>query len=146
MDFTILLLLLSITTGFYFFLKRNLKFRFNEYMLIMNILVGCFFTWVLVSVLWSLSADYAPYKAVNILVLGGWSFFAGVFIVGSSIERVKRFFSLVAILGVLFSMQFTLLGPEQGQSSVLQNLSNDYIRTSIIISTTLLLFSIYYLA
>ncbi|MFL2746747.1 MAG: O-antigen ligase family protein [Gammaproteobacteria bacterium] len=110
----------------------------------MNILVGCFFTWVSVSILWSLGADYALYKAISILVLGGWSFFAGVFIVGSSIERVKRFFSLVAMFGVLFSVQFTLLGSEYGQSSVLQNLSNDYIRTSIIISTTLLLFSIYY--
>ena len=143
-DLTILLLLLSVTAGFYFFLKSNLKFRLNKHMLIMNILVGCFFTWVSASVLWSLSADYALYKAINILALGGWSFFAGVFIVGSSIERVKRFFSLVAIFGVLFSIQFTLLGSEQGQSSVLQNLSNDYIRTSLIISTTLLLFSIYY--
>ena len=143
-DLTILLLLINVAAGFYFFLKRNLKLRLSKHMLITTILVGCFFSWVSVSVLWSLGADYAVYKALNIIVLGGWSFFAGVFIVGSSIERVKRFFSLVAIFGLLFSMQFIFLGTEYDQYSVVQNLSNDYIRTSIIISTSLLLFSIYY--
>ncbi len=149
-DLTVLMLLLSVAVGFYFFLKRNLKLRLSKHMLITSILVGCFFIWVSVSVLWSLAADYALYKALNILALGGWSFFAGIFIVGSSIERVKRFFSLVAIFGVIFSIQFIFLGSEYDlgneydQYSVLQNLSNDYIRTSIIISTTLLLFSIYY--
>ena len=143
-DLTIVLLLLNIMTGLYLLSKNNLKFLLGKYMLIMIILVGCFFTWALVSVFWSLSGHYALYKLINILVLLGWSFFAGVFIVGSSIESVKRFFSLVAIFGLLFSMQFTLLGLEYDQSSILQNLSNDYIVTSAIISTTLLLFSIYY--
>ena len=143
-DLTILMLLLSIIAGLFLLLKRNLKFSLSKYMLIMIILVVCFFNWVLVSALWSQSADYALFKLTNILVLLGWSFFAGVFIVGSSIESVKRFFSLAAIFGLLFSIQFTLLGLEHDQSSILQNLSNDYIATSIIISTTLLLVSIYY--
>lgn len=143
-DLTILMLILNVTVGFYFFLNRNLKLRLSKHMLITSILVGCFFTWASVSVLWSLATDYAVYKALNILALGGWSFFAGVFIVGSSIERLERFFSLVAIFGLLFSMQFIFLGTEYDQYSVLQNLSNDYIRTSIIISTSLLLFSTYY--
>ena len=143
-DLTVLLTLLNFIAGFHFFLKRNFKFRLNKFMLIMNILVGSFFSWVLVSLVWSPSSDYALYKAINILVLGGWSFFGGVFIVGSSVERVKLFFSLAAIFGVLFSMQYILLGFEYSQISVLQNLSTDYIRTSTIISTALLFFSTYY--
>ena len=143
-DATILLLLLNFLVGLYLLFRRNLKILIDNRISITVTLVGCFFFWILISITWSLSVDYALDKLIKILLLLGWSFFAGVFIVGSSIERVRRFFSLVVIFSLLFSMQFTFLVFEHDKSNTLQSLSNDYIVTSTIISTALLLFSVYY--
>ncbi|MDA8739480.1 O-antigen ligase family protein, partial [Luminiphilus sp.] len=74
-----------------------------------------------------------------------WSFFSGAFIVGSSMVRVKRFFSLIVILGLIFSADaMLLLSAEDYSGDVMMGLTNDYIITSIMISTSLLLITVHH--
>jgi O-antigen ligase len=74
----------------------------------------CLVTWLGVSLLWSPSGIYGPYKVFLMATLALWALMAGALIIAPSPERMRRLFTLLLLFAIFMGVDAILAYAQSG--------------------------------
>ena len=106
-DLTGLFLVVNIAQGLMLFIKHEC--RVSEYSSKLFILYLAFCIWVLCSLLWTLSEEYALLKTGYLWTLGLWSISAPLFIISREWVRLKRLAFIFFLFSVFVSIEIVFV-------------------------------------
>jgi O-antigen ligase len=106
-DLTALLFALSVAMGGVILLRR--RFAVPRYGLAATATLVAFVTWGAVSLAWSPSGEYGPYKALLLVSVVPWAFGAAALIIAPDIRRLRRFYGALVGFGLWMALESLLV-------------------------------------
>jgi O-antigen ligase len=124
-DLTAALLVASVVVAG--FVLYQSSFSLPRRGLSLTVAAGLFVGWVLVSLNWTPSVNYARDKSLSLVVLAFWPLVACALIIAPSPTRVKKFIDSILIFGVAMSLDLVVLALRVGPSRVMLEVGSEYL-------------------